>query len=210
MIAWMALAACSQPDVVFPSQLGPIQENRAQWPGDETTFPEEINTAGGDNTEDNGYFGHGRAYLLADVDTVWEAAQSIDACVDRREVDEWDHTPGTEPAFDNSYTLHLTVQDVIRVEFDITWVHERQVADSDDRTIRAVAQSEFSGGSPFVGDLRGSLVLEEVEEGVTSLEFVQIGTSRQRDEQTSIQFVVDYFNDIKALVKDEPLPEFAR
>lgn len=210
MIAWMAFAACSQPEVVFPSRLAPIQDNRAEWPGDGTDYPEEISTFGGDNADGDGYFGHGRAYLLADVDTVWAAAATPEACVDRREVDKWDATLGVEPEFDESYTLHLTVNDIITVNFDITWVHERQAADRDDRSTRVVVQSEKSGGSTFVGNLRGSLVLEQVEPGVTSLEFVQIGTSSQRDFETSVAFVVDYFADIKALVKGQPLAEYER
>lgn len=204
------LVACSSEPVEFPSRLAPIEDNQAEWPGDGNSFPEEIQTAGGVYASGDGYWGHGRGYLQADVDTVWTAAQNIDACVDRREVDEWVVTEDTQPQFDVSYTITQTVFDLIRVEFDMTWVHERQMADADDRTTRVVIQSEKTDGSVFVGDLRGSLLLEEVEPGITSLEFVQVGTSSQRDQETSIAFVVDYFTDIKAIVTGVPLPEYER
>ncbi len=212
MITWMALAACSSEPIEFPASLAPLEENRAEWPGDGTDFPEQLSTAGGDSEDGSYYWGHGRAYLRHSVDDVWLAAQDIDACVDRRETDEWTAEFDTQPQFDVSYTLFLTRDDIINVNWEMTWVHERQLATPDDETLRVVIQSEKTDGSQFVGELRGSLVIEEVEPGVSSLEFVQIGTSRflDTDFETSVSFVRDYWADIRALVKGEPLPEYER
>lgn len=212
MIAWMALSACTSEPIEFPSRLDVLEENRAEWPGDGTDYPEEIATAGGDSADESYYWGHGRAYLHDTVDAVWQAARDIDACVDRRETDEWTATFDTQPQFDVSYTLELKRFDVVTVNWEVTWVHERQLATPDDETLRVVIQSEKTAGSQFVGDLRGSLLLEEVEPGITALEFVQIGTSRLQgtDYTTSLAFVVDYFADIEALVKGRALPEYPR
>jgi len=212
MIAWTALVACTSEPIQFPSTLEPLEQNRADWPGDGSDYPEELSTAGGDSADGDYYWGHGRAYLRHDVDAVWEASQDIDACVDRRETDEWSAEFDTRPRFDVSYNLFLTRDDVIDVSWEMVWVHERQLASPDDETLRVVVNSEKVSGSPFVGDLRGSLVLEEVEPGITSLEFVQIGTSRHRGTnfETSLSFVRDYFADIRALVKGEPLPVYDR
>jgi len=213
MIAWLALGGCTSEPIQFPSTLEPLAENRAAWPGDGTDYPEELQTKGGDSPDMEHYWGHGRAYLHHDVDTVWEASQSVDACVDRRQTDEWRAELDTQPEFDVSYTLFLERFDVINVSWEVVWVHERQLASpDDDRTLRVVVNSEKAGGSTLVGDLRGSLVLEEVEPGITSLEFVQVGTSRLRgnDSETSLAYVRDYFADIKAVAEGEPLPAYQR
>ncbi|MEO0600472.1 MAG: hypothetical protein AAF211_03495 [Myxococcota bacterium] len=213
MIAIVALAGCSREPIEFPASLAPLEENRAEWPGDGTDFPEEIATAGGDSPDREYYWGHGRAYLRHPVDEVWTASQDIDACVDRRESDEWEAIFDTQPQFDASYTIAIRrAGPPLPVNWEMTWVHERQLATPDDETLRVVVQSERSGGSSLVGNLRGSLVIEEIEPGISSLEFVQIGTQRAQntDFAVSISFVEDYFADIKALVKGQPLPEYDR
>jgi hypothetical protein len=201
----LPLLACGKPEPVeFPSELEPLEENRASWPaavGGE--LPETLDVvSGGDSSL---WWAHARGYVRAPAAEVWEHLRDPDTDVDRREVDEWEVTSDTVPRFDDSYTLHCVVNDLITVEYDLTRVHELQ-AGKEAAPERVVAQWSKTDGTPFIALLEGTVVLEPEGDDVTRLEYVEHLEAAQRDDATIAQYLTDLHASLVAVAAGEPLP----
>jgi hypothetical protein len=197
--------ACGKPDPVeFPDELAPLEENKASWPSPvDGALPETVDiVAGGD---DSLYWAHARGYVLAPASEVWEHLRDPDTDVDRREVAEWEVTDDTEPRFDDSYTIHCTVNNVITVDYDLTWVHELQDG-TEAAPERVVAQWSKTDGTSFIELLEGTVVLEPEGAGVTRLEYVEHLRAALRDEETIAQYLSDLHASLVAVAHGEPLP----
>jgi len=207
MIPPLLLIACRSDDAIdFPSRLAPLDDdNLAPYPEPiaASDHPEAIALVGGETDEH--YWAHGRAWVHASVDEVWAAARDIEVCVDRRAVEEYSVTRDTVPEFEYSYTIHNLVRDVVTVEYDITWVHEQQAGDVD-RATRVVAQFDKTDGTGFIDLLAGSVLLIEVEPDLTEVQLIEHLDAALRDEQTLIQYLNDYYVDLRARTHGEPLP----
>jgi len=204
-LALLALCACGRNDGIdFPETLGALEVNRAPRI-DDAGFPEAITFASG--KDDGTYWAHARAYVQASPDEVYAALQRPRVLVDRREIDAYEVRWDTVPAYEVSLTLHQTVDDVITVDYDTTWVMERQAADASGTT-RLVAQWDKTDGTPFIDMLAGSLVVSSPAPGVSELQMVSWLEAALRDEQTLVSYQRDLHTDIVAAVHDEPLPTY--
>jgi len=201
----VVLVACGRKDGIdFPDTLGALEVNRAPRIEGEG-FPETIVFVAG--KDDGTFWAHGRAYVHGSVDDVFAALQRPAVLVDRREVDEYDVTWDTAPAYEVSLTLHQTVHDVLTVEYDTTWVMERQQADASGTT-QAVAQWDKTDGTPFIDLLTGSLVVTSPAPGVAELEFVAWMEATLRNEETLKSQQRDLHADIVAAVAGDELPSY--
>jgi hypothetical protein len=201
----LGLAACGPSDGIdFPDTLGPLEANRAPRIEGEG-YPEVIVFAAG--KDDGTYWAHGRAYVHGTVDDVFAALQRPAVLVDRREVDAYDVTWDTEPAYEVSLTLQQTVEDVLTIEYDTTWVMERQDVDVSGTT-RAAAQWDKTDGTQFIDLLAGSLVVTSPTPGVSELELVAWMEATLRDEETLKSYQRDLHADIVAAVAGSPLPSY--
>jgi hypothetical protein len=202
----LTLWGCGKPAVVdFPSELAPLEENKAAWPSptEDAEFPETLSVvSGGDDTL---WWAHARGYVGAPADEVWQHLRDPDADVDRREVDEWEVVDGTVPRFDDSYTIRCVVHDLLTIEYDLTWVHELQEG-TEAAPERVVAQWDKTDGTSFIDLLAGSLVLEPEGDEVTRLEYVEHLDAALRDDETIAQYLSDLHASIVALSHGEPLP----
>lgn len=197
-------------EIDFPARLGPLEDtNKA--PAVTPVGTEALNVVGGDGYVDEEgnevFWAHARGYVAADIREVWTAAANPDVNVDRREADEWTVDHDTVPAFDPSYTIHNTVYDIIKVEYDITWVHELQEG-SEDAPALVVAQWDKTGGSSVIDILRGSMVLRSVGAGVTEIELVEHLKAALRDEETIERYLQDLYDSIVAEAHGRPLPTY--
>ena len=198
----LLLSGCAKPEVVeFPSELAPLEENKAPWPSSSDGEELEI-VSGGD---DSLWWAHARGYVQAPAAEVWQHLRDPDADVDRREVDEWVVTPDTEPRFDDSYTIHCVVHDLITVEYDLTWVHELQ-AGKEVAPDRVMAHWSKTDGTAFITLLEGTLLLEPESATITRIEYVEHLEAAQRDDETIAQYLTDLHATIAALSRGEPLP----
>lgn len=207
---WSLLLAvgCGHRDGIdFPETLGLLEANRA--PAIDGTasdpWPETIVFASGKT--DGRYWAHARAYVHADPSSVYQALQVPAVLVDRREIDAWTVAWDTVPAYDVSLTLQQTVDDVITVHYDTTWVLEVQDASGLGVTALA-AQWDKTDGTPFIDLLAGSLVVRQVEAGISEVQMVTWLEAALRDETTLVSYLGDLHTDIVAEVHGEPLPAY--
>jgi len=204
----IAVAGCASDDEVdFPAILSPLEESQAPAPTGAGPTPELISVVSGGDSEL--WWAHGTAYVHGAPDAVWAAAKQIEVCVDRREVTSWTATPDVVAEFDASYAIHNRVEDIIAIEYDVTWVHELQAGSADAPEL-VVAQWEKTDGTPFIDLLQGSVVLRAVDDApeVTALEIVAQLKAPQRDDATMVAYVEDFYADLVATVHGEPLPVF--
>lgn len=202
------LFACHSKDgVSFPSTLAPLEANRAPPVAAAAgePFPEDIRFASG--KDDGRYWAHARAYVHGSVDEVFDALQRPAVLVDRREIDVWEVQWDTVPSYDVSLTLAQTVDDVITVSYDTTWVMEIQGAD-DAGITRLAAQWDKTDGTAFIDLLAGSLVVTAVAPDVSELSLVAWLEATLRDEQTLVSYERDLHADLVAAVRGEPLPTY--
>ncbi len=204
----LVLLACggSEPSE-FPSVLAPLEDNRAPWPeGTESDpFPETLEVVSGG--DDELWWAHARGFVHAPAGLVWEVASEADTVVDRREVDEWEVTStDAVEGVDRSMVIRCTVNDVLTITYDLTWVHELQEG-SETAPERVVSQWDVTG-TPFIELLTGSMVLEPVEDDptVTSVELVEHLKAPLRDDETIASYLRDLHASLVARAHDEPLP----
>lgn len=209
----LVLVGCGRSgEVDFPARLAPLEEvNKAPTvkPIDGDPYPEILSVAAGqghiDEDGNEVYWAHARGHIKADLATVWGAAQVIDVCVDRREVNAWTVTQDTVPEFDVSFTIHNTVHDILTVNYDTTWVFELQEG-SEDAPELVMAQWDKTEGPKVIDILRGSLVLRAVDDQVTEIELMEHLKATLRDEQTIARYLRDYYADLVAETHGRPLP----
>lgn len=155
----------------FPPGLEPLEENRAEPPASQDEpFPEDISLAHGNAS--NWDWAHGRAYVHAPLARTWEALRDIDVCVDDGRVDRWSATTDVEEGYDYSFRIHNEADDIITVEFDITWRQSAVEGSVDDPELVAIRYQK-TNGTEFIDLLEGSIVLRPIEDEVTELDMVE-------------------------------------
>lgn len=199
----LLLLACGPPTPPLDGfDLTPLATNRAAEPS-----LGELTLASGEDTEADLYWAHARGNLDASPAEVWAALQDDAVVVDRREVDEWTYAEAPELGFDAAYTVENVVRDILTVRYTVTWLHEVQLGDETSPE-RVVVHWAKTDGTPFIQLLEGTIELDPLPDGTTSLAFVEHLRAPQRDEATLEQYLTDLFADLEAHLADEPLPTF--
>lgn len=175
----------------FPPGLEPLEENTAPLPdpieGDE--HPETIVYRTGER--DNYSWAHGRGYIHASLGRTWEAFRDIEVVVDDPSVDSWSTTHDVEEGYDFSFRIRNVVNDIITVEFDITWRQSAVGGTVQSPEVVGIAYQK-TWGTEFIELLRGTIVLRPVTSDVTEVDMVEHLDGYGRDAAT----VVDYFDDV--------------
>jgi hypothetical protein len=193
----LLLAACGGREVPFPDGLEPLETNTAVFPEDEAEILAFECGAAGDWD-----FCHARGFVHADVADTWDALKEPDVGVDRRRVEEWTVEHDVEDGYDVSYRVHTRVEDLVTVEYDLTW---RQGAVDDD--IAAIRWQKTEGSS-LVEVLEGSVVLEQ-QGDVTAVEIVQhLGTPAANDVENMQAYLEDLHRSVVAWTRGDELPTY--
>jgi hypothetical protein len=194
----------------FEHDLMPLEENPAPPPTGtaQDPDPELLNLQSG--RDDVSDYVYARAYLHADVETVWAAMQDPEVVTDRRAVASTTVTRNVEPDYEVSFRIKNVVEDIITVEFEVTW---RQGALERDETeakapTRVVATYQKTWGTTFIERLEGSVELTSPAPGITELSFVERVDAAAGGDGTIAAYNRDLFASIMARVKGQPLPTY--
>ena len=129
LAAAVCVAGCfGEEQTPFPPGLEPLEaENLAAFPepSEAQPHPEQLVMARSfaPETVERTHSVHARGYVRAPLVDVWEALRDPDVGADRRTFSEWSSTEGVEPDYDYSYVIHSVIENVITVEYDVTWRH---------------------------------------------------------------------------------------
>ncbi len=211
-LAWplaVATALCGcwgNKEMEFPPGLEPLETNRAPWPEgtDSDPYPEELEVVGG---EEDWIWGHSRGYVHASLATTWEAMRDLEVDVDRRRVDEYSWDWDVPQGYDYTYRIHLLVDDIVTVEWDVDWNHGVVTGTLDEP--EAVAVRFFkSDGTSFIDMLAGSIAAYKLEDEVTAIEMIEQLDAAATSVEDVTQFLEDFYVDVVAYSHGEPLPEY--
>lgn len=199
-----ALLACRHEEVPFPSRLEPLEPNRADWPQPTSERPDVV--SGGDSDL---WWAHSRGYVLAPPAAVWAALDDPEVVVDRREVDAWEVEEGVLPEFPRSWRIHHVVNDIVTVDFDLTWAFELH-AGTEEAPERVVARWDKTDGTSFIDILTGTLTIEAdpQDPGRTRLSAEEHLKASLRDDETIAIYLRDLHAAIVAASHGAPLPAF--
>ncbi|MEZ4321263.1 MAG: hypothetical protein R3F61_27555 [Myxococcota bacterium] len=213
--ALLLLTGCFGPptevDFGDPSLLGPLEPvnlaPEVQPVGDDA-FPEVLTIASGHDDENDRYWAHARGWIKADSADVWASLRNLDVYSDRRSVDEYELIgENTMPEFDFSFVVANHVNDVIAVNYDLTWVHELQEGTITVPESIAI-QWDKTDGTQFIDLLSGSVIVRRVDGGLCEIEYIEHLRAAARDEETLELYLGDVYADLRAHVHGEPLPTF--
>jgi len=190
----------------FPPGLTPLREVNIPVRGTTPAmpYPENLSVESG-----NGEYlwGIGRGFVRAPLARVYEALQDPDVTTDRRRVSSYTVTPNTEPAYPSSYRVRNVVNDIITVEFDISFRLGPYAGTPESPTAYALAyQKTF--GTTYIEMMRGSVLVKHVEQGITEIQMVRHVKAMQGTSEVE-QYLLDVFDNIVARVNGRALPRFS-
>jgi len=205
LAAWLA-GACRNREVAFPVGLEPLESNTAPWPQGSTSdpYPEELSMVAG---EDDWLWAHARGYVKAPLTTVWEALRDLDVDVDRRRVDDYSWTWDVPQDYDYCYRIHVVVEDIVTVEWDLDWNHGAVNGTTEDP--EAVGVRFFkSDGSSFIDMQIGSISAYKLEDDITAIELIEHLDASMTEESDVTGYLQDLYTDVVAYSHGEPLPSY--
>lgn len=191
-----------------PDGLDPLDEsNMADLPGarDGDDYPEELNLVGGQG--DDYDWAHGAGYIHASVSDCWSAIQDPEVVVDRQRITSWTVEMDVEPEYDVSFLLHEVSEDIVTVEFDVTWIQGRTAGEEGAPTA-VVGRWAKTAGTELVYLLEGSIEFTELEPEVTEISLMEHLDTPGSDETDITAVLQGLFDSITARVHGDPLPTY--
>jgi len=201
MTLLLALVGC-QKDIVteFPAGLEPLEDSLAvSAPADESA-----NSTSG--TGDDYSWAHLAGRISGDLTDVQGCLEVTEVMVDRRSVSEWERTDLSDPAYDFSAELWNYVEDILDVEFTNAW--RNSIVEDPTYTEVLAARWQKIEGSDFLPLLEGSMLILPIEEGAVEIQIIEHLDALIDPEETALLTIEDYYADIRACVRGEPLPSF--
>lgn len=190
----------------FPPGLTPLAPVtlavRGATPGN--PWPEAISVQSG---ESDYAWSIGRGFVRAPIARVYEALRDPDVTTDRRRVTRYTVTPNVEPTYPGSYRVRNVVEDIVTVEFDMTWRVGPYAGTNEEPTAYAAVYQK-TWGSTFIDMIRGSILATRVDQNVTELQMVRHVKAAQQNESELEQYLLDAFDSVVARVNGRPLPRY--
>lgn len=169
----------------------------------EDPYPEVLVTAQGKSGHS---WVHAKGYIHAPLAAAWQALNVREVCVDRHHVDRYSISEGSEEGYDHSFAINAEVDDIITVEFRISW-RQGVVEGTNEDPIIVAARFQKTFGTPFIKTIAGSVVMTEVTDEVTEFQFIEHVDSASGDEhQQAKDFMNSLYDSLRAQVRGEPLP----
>lgn len=209
-LVFFALAATgcgSDEATAFAPGLQPLEEVTAPAPTATATdpYPEVLVMRSGHLTAYD--WAHGHAYVHAPIARVYEALRDPEVNTDRRRVDEFTTTNDSEPDYPFSYRVHNVVNDVVTLEFDVSY-RLGPLAGSEAVPTSVGLRYQKTFGSSFIDLMSGSAVARQVNADVTELEIVRHLKSISTNASDTEAYVRDMYASLLARVRGQPLPSY--
>ncbi|MGE0787424.1 MAG: hypothetical protein AB7S26_17255 [Sandaracinaceae bacterium] len=189
-----------------PAQLAAWEENTAEYPAADGTdeFPETINYV--ETRWLRGARGmHARAYVHADITTTFEAVRNPMAGADRRESTTFTFEEDVEPSVRWSHQSHLSVPDIVTVDFDLRWLSDVCQGTVEAPVLTSTRWQKVFGSSA-ISLLEGNIQCVPITADVTGLEIQYHLDSLGADDNTIRNYLQGYYDSIVALAHGDPLP----
>ena len=198
VLASLFVAGC-QDDVEtpFPPGLEPFEDNEVPALPD-GPFVEELRVASTDSDIVRVY---ARGFVLAPIDTVWEASKTPEANVSTCKTSEHSITVDNEPQYEASFLIHYIVYDILTVEWDDQWRFGR-ISDE-----LGMIKHQKVQGSDFITLSEGSIqVLATSDPNVTELAFVEHLDAVSATAADVIEGVQHNYDALVATAHGDPIP----
>jgi hypothetical protein len=147
----------------FPDGLEPWEENTAALPAPtaDDACPEQLVFVRG------GYMSvrsvHARACIHRPIATVWRAVRDPQTGRDSTRAGSWRVLEyETEPTYDYSYKTYLFVDDIVDVDFQLSWRHG-VVEGTDELPTLTATRWQKTFGTTAISTMEGSLILRPLE-----------------------------------------------
>ena len=191
----------------FPDGLTAIEENTATPPEATATdeFPEVRSVLTGE--DDGGAWLHGFAYVKAPIALVWTAFKDPNVAIDRRNITSFTTTFDVEDEYDVSFRSHYVIEDVVTVEFDVTW-RESAVEGTVEAPTRVVVAYQKTAGSSFLRRMAGTIELLQMTPDVTRIGWVMRLDASRTGPPDLISWNADQYTNVLHSVRGEPLLVF--
>lgn len=152
-------------------------------------------------------WGHLRGYIHGPLPQVWQSFQDDDVVVNRRRVAEWEARRDVETGFDFSMALDVLVEDIIDVEYTVTWRHGAigEVEDPDKVSMRW----QKTEGSTLIDLLEGSVLLLPTEDpDITEVQMIEHLKAPLTSPEEIEELLGDVWADARDRTHGRPLQTF--
>jgi len=203
--ALSAVLACSK-DVTtdFPAGLSPLEDVGTAPPPATATDPHPEAIVLEQGRDDAGDWVHAAAYVHANAKDVWTALANPDVVADRHNVTAYTSTLNVEP-YDVSFQLHYRIDNVITVQFDLTF-REGLVSGTKDAPTAVSVVYEKTFGSSLITMMKGSIEVTSVDENTSELIFAQRMIATQTSADNIAAWTRSIYGSVVAQVHGQPLP----
>jgi hypothetical protein len=199
------VVACSS-DVAtdFPPGLAPIEDVGTVAPTGTPTDPHPETLDLDKGLDDDSNWVHAVGYVHASVKDVYAALATPDVIADRHNVTSYTTTMNVED-YEVSFRLHYKIDNVVTVEFDVTFREGRVTGTPDAPTAVSVVYSK-TYGSNLVKMMRGSIEVTTVDDHTSEIRFAQRMVATQTNEDNIAKWTQGIFASVVAKVHGQPLP----
>lgn len=205
VVLGIGVVACTS-DVAteFPPGLAPIEDVGTVPPAAIATdaHPEALALDKGQDDDSN--WVHAAGWVHASVKDVYAALAVPDVIADRHNVTTYSSTMNVED-YEVSFRLHYKIDNIVTVEFDVTFREGRVTGTADVPTAVSVVYAK-TYGSNLVKMMRGSIEVTAVDDHTSKIVFAQRMVATQTNEDNIAKWTQGIFASVVAKVHGQPLP----
>jgi len=206
LVALSAFALACSSDVAtdFPPGLAPIEDVGTVPPAANgaDAHPEALALDKGQDDDSN--WVHAAGFVHASVKDVYAALATPDVIADRHNVTSYSTTMNVED-YEVSFRLHYKIDNIVTVEFDLTFREGHVSGTADAPTAVSVVYAK-TYGSNLVKMMRGSIEVTRIDDQTSELVFAQRMVATQTNQDNIEKWTRGIFASVVAKVHAQPLP----
>lgn len=189
----------------FPPGLEPLEANTA--PTQAGTPTETLVMVDGTGYVPREYlFVHGRGYVKASPGAVWAIVKDGNMLSSSCRFNAWTVTENVDPAYEYSFRVSNTVEDLITIDWDEEW-RFGTIDGTPENPELAIARSQKVYGSIFIYLIEGSLQVQATDDPeITEIEIIQHLAAYGGDASDMQKTMQRQFDSVVELTHGRPQP----